>query len=139
VDARGVEFELTGKPWARLEARGSLSLQQTANPDGSRLPNSPRQVAKLRVSTALFREKLLVSASSQYLGSRPTLAGGVVRPVYLTDVTATTNHLADQFELQFGIRNLFDRAYDDPVALAVDRMQGDGRSAFVKLIWRSRE
>jgi iron complex outermembrane receptor protein len=139
VGARGVEFELTGKPWTRLEATGSLSLQQTANPDGSRLPNSPRQVAKLRMSTSLFREKLMLSASSQYLGARPTLAGAVVRPVYLTDITATTNHLTDQFEVQFGIRNLFDRAYDDPVALAVVRMQGDGRSAFVKLIWRSRE
>ena len=87
----------------------------------------------------ILRDKLTLSSSAQYLGSRGTLAGGSVAPVFLADATATTNRLFDQFDLQFGVRNMLDRAYYDPVALAVDRMRGDGRSAFVKLLFRSRE
>jgi hypothetical protein len=34
-----------------------------------------------------------------------------------------------------GVRNLLNRAYDDPVAVAVDRMRQDSRSAFLKLSW----
>jgi len=140
VGSTGVEFELSGKPWGRLEAAASIALQRTVNnATGRRLPNSPRQLGKLRMALPLLRDKLTLSASSQFLGSRDTLAGDVTAGVFLVDATATTNRLFDQFDLQFGVRNLFDRAYYDPVALVVDRMRGDGRSAFVKLILRSKE
>jgi outer membrane receptor protein involved in Fe transport len=109
------------------------------NTSGERLVNSPRQVGKLRIALPMLRNKLTLSSSAQYLGSRSTLAGNSVSPVFLADATATTNHLLEEFDLQFGIRNLFDRVYYDPVSLVLDRMQGDGRSVYVKLIWRSKE
>ncbi len=140
VGSSGIEFELSGKPWGRLEAVASLALQRAVNGvTGARLPNSPRQVGKLRMAWPVLRNKLTLSSSAQYLGSRDTLGGDSVRPVFLADATATTNHLFEQFDLQVGIRNLLDRVYYDPVALVLDRMRGDGRSTFVKLIWRSRE
>jgi len=140
VGSRGIEFELSGKAWGRLEAVASLALQRAVyNSSGTRLNNSPGQVGKLRIALPVLRDKLTLSSSAQYLGSRYTLRGGSVRPVFLSDATATTNRLFDQFDLQFGVRNLFGRVYYDPVALLIDRLRGDGRSAFVKLIWRSKE
>jgi outer membrane receptor protein involved in Fe transport len=140
VRSRGIELELSGKIWGRLEAAGSLALQGTLEKAaGTRLPNSPRQVGKLRMALPLLRDKLTLSSSAQYLGSRGTLAGESVGPVFLADATVTTNRLFPQFDLQFGVRNLFDRAYYDPVALILDRLRQDGRSVFVKLIWRTQD
>jgi outer membrane receptor for ferrienterochelin and colicins len=140
VGSTGVEFELSGKAWNRLEATASLALQRAVNnTTGDRLANSPGQVGKLRFALPVLRDKLTLSSSAQSLGSRRTLIGDSVSPVFLVDATATTNRLLDQFDLQFGVRNLFNRIYFDPVALIIDRMPGDGRSAFVKLIWRTRE
>jgi outer membrane receptor for ferrienterochelin and colicins len=140
AESKGIEFEMSGKPWGRLETSASLALQRAVDSlTGNRLPNSPRQVGKLRVAWPVLRNRLILSSSARYLGSRDTLADDSVGPVILADATATTNHLLGQFDLQAGIRNLFDRVYYDPIALVLDRMRGDGRSAFVKLIWRSKE
>jgi outer membrane receptor for ferrienterochelin and colicins len=140
LGSRGIEFEFSGKPGGRLEATASLALQRaTDHGDMARLENSPGQVAKLRLASPVLRNKITLSTSMQYLSSRLTISQDRVRPVFLTDVTASTNRLNDWFDIQIGIRNLFDRLYYDPVALAIDRMVGDGRSVFVKLIWRSRE
>jgi outer membrane receptor protein involved in Fe transport len=106
---------------------------------GNRLFNSPRQVGKLRMALPVLGDKLTFSSSAQYVGSRDTLTGESTPAVFLADATATTNRLFDQFDLQIGVRNLFDRAYYDPVELVLDRLRGDGRSAFVKLIWRTKE
>ena len=139
ADSKGIEFELSAKPWGRIEATASIALQRAVDGlTGSRLPNSPRQVGKLRMALPVLRNKLMLSSSAQYLGSRGTLAGDSVSPVFLADITATTNQLFPEFDLQAGIRNLFNRAYYDPVALVLDTIRGDGRSIFVKLIWRSR-
>ena len=79
----------------------SIALQRAVNNiTGNRLPNSPRQVGKLRMALPVLRDKLTLSSSAQYLGSRDTLAGDSVRPVFLADATATTNRLFDQFDLQ---------------------------------------
>jgi iron complex outermembrane receptor protein len=138
--AAGVEWELSGKVSPRLETAVSFALQRATNSTtGAWLVNSPRQIGKARAAVPLFREKLYLSGSLQYLSARQTRAGDNVPAVILTDFTATTNRLHREFDLQFGLRNLFDRRYWDPVALAVDRMHQDGRSAFVKLIWRPAE
>jgi outer membrane receptor for ferrienterochelin and colicins len=140
LESKGIEFELSGKPGGRLETTASLAIQHaTDHADMAQLANSPRQLAKLRLAYPLLRNKITLSASMQYLSSRLTTARDRLRPVFLTDVTATTNQLDDRFELQFGIRNLLDRVYYDPVALAIDSMGGDRRSVFVKLVWRTRE
>ncbi len=138
--AAGVEGELSGKVSRRLETAVSFAVQRATNSaTGAWLVNSPRQIGKARALVPLFREKLCLSGSFQYLSARQTRAGDNLPAVILTDFTATTNRLHREFDLQLGVRNLFDRRYWDPVALAVDRMPQDGRSAFVKLIWRPAE
>ena len=77
-----------------------------------------------------------VSTSMQYYSSRTTFAGDVVAPVYLADFTVTSRHLLPLMDLQFGIRNAFNRSYADPIALnpRVDSMPQPGRSIYVELI-----
>jgi outer membrane receptor for monomeric catechols len=53
----------------------------------------------------------------------------------VADATATL-HLRRSLDIQVGLRNGFDRRYEDPIYLTVDRLRGDGRSVFVKLAWR---
>jgi iron complex outermembrane receptor protein len=136
----GVEFELKSKLWRDLEAAGSFAFD-VARDTGlqDELPNSPSQVGKLRFSKPFFRDKLAVSSSTQYLSRRDTMSGALTRPVLLEDITFTTRRLHPDFDLQFGVRDVLNWHYEDPVYLAIDQMRQDGRSMFVKLIRHSRE
>jgi hypothetical protein len=71
------------------------------------------------------------------MSARETRDGNsTVRPVLLLDATATTDHLSKRFDVAFGVRNLLNWIYSDPTAIAVEKVQQDGRSVFVKLICR---
>jgi hypothetical protein len=60
------------------------------------------------------------------------------KSVLLADVTATTNRLHREFDLQFGVRNLTNRLVADPVSgeHLSPWMPRPGRSAFIRLLWR---
>ncbi|HTD42757.1 MAG TPA: TonB-dependent receptor [Bryobacteraceae bacterium] len=134
--AAGLEIEINGRPSAWLEAAASYAIQRSHDPDkDGRLENSPDHVAKVRFAVPLGR-KFDASGSMQYYSSRPALGGLSVPPVYLADFTITTRRLLPNLDLQFGLRNAFNRNYSDPIALnqLVDTMQQPGRSVFVRLI-----
>jgi iron complex outermembrane receptor protein len=130
----GIEFELNGK-FRPIEFDSSISFQRTRAADG-RLPNSPPVLAKARAAAPLFRNRFLLSSGLQYTGARLTYSRGTVNRVLLSDVTFTWEQKRYPFQLQFGIRNLFNYAYDDPIGLAVDEMRQNGRTAFLKLSWQ---
>ena len=71
----------------------------------------------------------------QYYSTRRTLAGNFVTPVYLADFTITSKRLFPNFDVQFGIRNAFNRKYSDPIALTplVDALPQPGRTIFIEL------
>jgi outer membrane receptor for ferrienterochelin and colicins len=135
INATGLEIELNGRPAAWLEAAASYAIQKSKDVDGDRFANSPSHLAKLRFAIPLGR-KFDVSSGMQYYSSRGTLADATVGPVYLADVTITTKRLLPNLDIQFGIRNAFDRKYFDPIALnpRVDTMLQPGRSFFVELV-----
>jgi hypothetical protein len=70
----------------------------------------------------------------QYYSTRLALGDSHVGPVYLADFTITSKHLFPNFDVQFGIRNAFNRNYSDPVALnpLVDTMQQPSRTFYVQ-------
>jgi outer membrane receptor for ferrienterochelin and colicins len=136
VRAAGFEIEINGRPAPWLEAAASYAVQSSADNDADgRLENSPQHLAKLRFAVP-FQRKFDFSSSMQYFSSRRTLAGAYVSPVYLADFTVTSQRLLPNLDVQFGIRNAFNRNYSDPIALnpLVDTMQQPGRSVFVRLI-----
>jgi outer membrane receptor protein involved in Fe transport len=128
-----VEHDACAYGW--LEATASYSIQRTTNDsDGNILENSPTHVAKLRLAVPLGR-KYEASSGMQYYSSRVTLAQASVTPVYLADFTVTSRRLLPNFDVQFGLRNAFNRNYSDPIALnpLVDTMVQPRRSVYVQL------
>jgi iron complex outermembrane receptor protein len=138
--SNGAEFELRGKPWRDLEAAGSFSYDVAGSAGVPRpFPNSPHQIGKMRLSKTFWKGKLILSSSSQYLGRRASLSEAILGAVWLEDITLSTRRLHPDFDFQFGIRNAFDRHYEDPVYLVIDQIRQDGRALFLKLIWRTKE
>lgn len=135
VHATGFEIELNGRPFPWLEAAASYAFQKSSDYDADRtLENSPDHLAKLRFAVPLGR-KFDASSSMQYYSSRRTLAGNYVTPVYLADFTITSKRLFANFDVQFGIRNAFNRNYSDPIALTplVDALPQPGRTIYLQL------
>ena len=136
----GLEFELTGKLWNRVEASASVALAEAAGgPSLAWLANSPRQVSKARLGLPVlrraFRDRLSVTGSMQHISARNSWTGDRLGGVVLADFTATAR-VHPRFDLQGGVRNAFDHRYEDPIYLTVDRLRGDGRSVFLRLVWR---
>jgi iron complex outermembrane receptor protein len=134
IEAEGVEFEINGRPANWLEATASYGLQRARDNSGL-LDNSPQHLAKLRFALPLGR-KFDLSSGMQYASSRITLAQNLLPPLYLADFTLTSKRLLRDFDVRLGLRNAFNRNYNDPVALSpvVDSMPQPGRSFFVELI-----
>ena len=141
ASSNGVETELSGKLKEHVEVTASVAVQRTTEAHGQLLTNSPECVGKLRASIPLARNKLRAAMALQYLGTREVMGSGLVPSYWLADVTLTTMRIRPDFDVQFGVRNLFNRSYYDPVSAGLfqDVIQQDGRSMFVKLIWRAKE
>ena len=135
VHASGVELEINGRPFPWLEATASYAFQKSRDYDADGvLENSPDHLAKLRFAVPLGRN-FDASSSMQYYSARRSLAGNSESPVYLADFTMTSKRLLANFDIQFGIRNAFNRSYFDPVALTplVDALPQPGRTVFIEL------
>jgi outer membrane receptor protein involved in Fe transport len=102
------------------------------------LPNSPRQVAKFRVAVPLVRNHLTAAGALKWLGRRQDMNGNALSGALEPDLTLTTRNLGAGFDLQFGVRNLFNRTIYDPAALnyIADVMPRPGRTLFLRLTWR---
>jgi outer membrane receptor protein involved in Fe transport len=100
------------------------------------LPNSPRHVAKARISLPGPTRRSILSVDSQYLSSRATLAGSTVSAAFPVGVSMI-QPFGHSWELFGSVRNLFDEAYSDPVssALVQDSVPQNGRTARIGLRW----
>jgi iron complex outermembrane receptor protein len=131
----GGEVELSGKLPGGIETTASAVWQDALGRQPlAWLPNSPHQIAKLRLGAPAGR-RLFASGDCQYVSARETVWGGRLGGFPLASVSSTVR-LNQRFDLVAGVHNLFDRRYQDPVYLTVDRIAGDGRSLFLKLVLR---
>ena len=139
----GAEFELNGNVWKGLEAAASIAVEDTqklhAYEDWP--PNSPHLNGKLRLGVPLDRGRFTIAGAFQYLSIRRTFGDTSVNPVYLAHLTFTSVRLHPDFDVQFGVRNLFDQKAWDPASpgQGVDRLARDGRSVFIKLVFHTRK
>jgi iron complex outermembrane receptor protein len=135
----GVDTELTGSPFGWLEASASAAFQHTIDESAAeRLPNSPSMLTKARIGVPVARRRGLVHFAVRGWNSRHTGAGEELPPVVLFDTGFTIKARAG-FEMAAGVRNLFNRIYDDPVDLTLDRIRVNGRTWFLRMSWRSDE
>ncbi len=139
--AVGAELEFRGHLLSWLETAISGSWGEVRYRNGAEVPNSPEKLVQFRAAAPLFRDHLNVSMAARYLSRRLTPHGWDVGAAPVADLTFTTNHLHHDFDVQFGIRNVLDRRYFDPLSEEhlPEVMQRAGRSLFVKLTWHHGE
>jgi iron complex outermembrane receptor protein len=141
-DSLGIEFEAGTRVRGDIDFSASMAFQRTVDDHTNLpLPNSPGQVGKLRAAIPLFADRITLATGMQFLGQRQTLAGATLPRLFLPDLVASSNRLTRGFDLQFGLRNIFNHKYSDPVALysAVDTMPQNGRTFFVTVVWHAPE
>jgi iron complex outermembrane receptor protein len=132
--SQGVELSLAGKLWERLEASASSAFgRAVGGPAQTRLANSPAVISKARLGAPLWTRGPFLTGSLQYLSARDSWTGDRLGGAVLADF-AVTARLHPRFDLEAGVRNAFDRRYEDPIYLAVDRIRGDGRTVYLRLV-----
>ena len=138
IATQGAEFSLSGKVWDRMEASASSSWGHAEGGQPVQtLANSPAVLSKgrlgLPVKVGDIQDRLFLAGSLQYLSARYSWTGARLGGAWLADFTLTAR-IYRRFEVQAGVRNAFDRRYEDPIYLAVDRLPGDGREAYLRLV-----
>jgi len=140
--ANGAEAEISGTFREQIEAVASVAMQRAADPRAALfLPDSPGCVAKIRGAIPLLKNKLRAGMALQYVSPQRAYSYAQVPGYWLTDLTLTTHNLHPDFDLQFGVRNLLNQTYFYPgsIGLIEDQIRANGRSVFLKLIWRTKE
>jgi outer membrane receptor protein involved in Fe transport len=138
IDSAGVELEAVGNLKCGAKLDTSLSIERTRSAGSGYVEvNSPARVAKLLLEAPVARNHLWVSGALQYLSERRTFAGAYVPAVYLINLTLASRRLPGGLDVQFGIRNLTDRRYWDPIGTnqGMDVVEQDGRSFFARVTW----
>jgi outer membrane receptor for ferrienterochelin and colicins len=150
VRAKGLELEAQVRLRGESRALVSYAIQRTADRETrDELPNSPRHMAKARVSLPGPVGRSFISLEGQYLSRRQTLARPSAAGLLAAgsvDAAATLNvtlvqPLGRAWELSGGIRNVFDTKYDDPVSdqHAQEAIEQNGRTARIGLTWKFRQ
>ena len=116
IDARGLEFEAEARSKNGLQTVASYVLERaTDRATRESITNSPRHVVKLRVTLPGPIARSSASLETSYLSRRGTLAGTIVAPALIANVTATAP-LAPSWGLVATVGNLFNAHYADPAS-----------------------
>lgn len=138
VRAKGLELEAQMRVTGDSRALVSYALQNAVDQETDQdLPNSPRHVAKGRISLPGFTPRSSVSVEGQYLSGRTTLVGTKVSSAATFNVHLV-QPLGRSWELIGGIRNIFNEEYLDPVSgqHKQDAIPQNGRTARIGLRWK---
>jgi outer membrane receptor for ferrienterochelin and colicins len=143
IHAAGLELESEVRMKSGAQAVGSYSLQQAKDETAGAqmLTNSPRHMAKFRLSIPGPRPRSFASFEWQYLSRRTTIAATTVPPVSLANATLYWP-LSHSLALTGQMRNLFNAHYSDPASdeHLIDAIQQSGRTLRIGVrfgFWRS--
>jgi outer membrane receptor protein involved in Fe transport len=95
-------------------------------------------MAQIRASVPLAASRFLLGGAVRHVGSRLDAVDSRVSGHMLLDLTLTTDRrLNSRVEWQFGIRNLLNQAYSDPLSPehVTQLLPAQGRSFYVRLSW----
>ena len=135
IEANGVELETEVRTKRGLQASASYVLQDTSTAANAPLTNSPRHMAKARV-TIPIKSRAFASAEWQFTGNRSTLAGNMVGTATVVHLTGGWP-LGKSLVLTGSIRNLFNQRYLDPSSdeHLPDSIQQNGRTMRIGFRW----
>ena len=132
AEARGLEFQVECQLPAAALARASFTWTRAEDDaTGELLANSPEYLGKLNVMAPLVHDRVQGAFEGQYLGERTTWGARRLDDVWLFNATVHTQSRRDQFSLALSVYNLFDTAWTDAGAGALDTIGQDGRTALV--------
>lgn len=137
VRAKGLELEAQLRLAGESTALVSYALQSAIDhQSAARLPNSPRHVAKARISLPGPTRGSSVSMEAQYLSSRDTIIGGPVPGVATANVHVV-QPLGPSWQLFGGVQNAFGAVILDPVSEnhRQHAVAQNGRTARVGIRW----
>lgn len=138
LDTLGAELSLDLRLRRGLAGRFSYSVQDTDNPSGAAVPNSPRHMVQASLSIPLAQQRLWLSADARYMSQRLTPAGSNTDAYTVLDLTLFTERLPGGLEATASLFNAFDATWADPVS--VEHVQAaivqDGRHFRVQVGWR---
>jgi outer membrane receptor for ferrienterochelin and colicins len=138
VRANGLELEAQVRLRGNVLGLASYALQRATDiATGELLVNSPRQLAKMRISVPGPIAKSLASLEVQYIGSRRTILGNTVGDAATASLTMIVP-FGGSFELIGSIRNIFDTKYLDPASDEKDVIAQNGRTMRIGLRWKQR-
>lgn len=139
VQASGLEFEAQMRLRWGWQGFASYALQRAEDQDtGTELVNSPRHMAKARLSIPALTPRSYLSFEGQVLSGRYTIGGGRVSPAATLNVSLV-QPISRSWELFGTIRNAFDEQYADPASgqHRQDAIPRNGRTARIGLRWTS--
>jgi outer membrane receptor protein involved in Fe transport len=135
----GVELEAE-RVWSHgWQALASFAFQQPRSDlSGSSLSNSPRQLARLRLSGPLVSDRLTFGVDSLITSARLAVDGRQSDAFGLANLTIRTARPFAGLTLSFHLDNLLDRRYTDPGGEEhpVSLIRQDGRTAALKASWK---
>jgi outer membrane receptor protein involved in Fe transport len=134
-----VEFELNGRPFEWIEtAIGYTMHRARGTGDQKRLENSPARLAHLRAAVPLANERFIIAGLMRHVSPRLTALAEVTPAATMLDLTATVRFADKLTDLQFGVRNVLDRQYVDPLSTehTTSVLPRAGRAIYVKFTWR---
>ena len=138
VHAAGVELEGQLRISGGAQAHFSYALQRTEDQETRlELPNSPRHMAKGRISGRGPWRGSLLALEAVYMSSRNTLLGSRLPAAGTVNLTVI-QRLGRSWELTGSVRNLLNATYADPASSShrQDAITQNGRTARVGLTWK---
>ena len=138
VRAKGLELEAQMRLKGDSRALVSYALQSAVDQQTELgLANTPRHIAKARISMRGLTRESSVSIEGRYLSSRTTLAGPPVSGAASVNLHLV-QPLGRSWELAGGVRNVFGTAYLDPVSdqHRQHAIEQNGRTARIGFNWK---
>ena len=136
---RGASVEVEGKSDTGWLLRASYSRHQAEDAQrGTRLINSPQDLAKLQLGIPLYGERLSANIELLYVGDRLTYLRHNTGTTWLVNATLFSHELAPGLDLSASIYNLLDQHYRVPGSInrLQDTIEQDGRAFRLKLTYR---
>ena len=143
IEGRGVEFEFY-RTWPNRSAmRTSYSLQYPEL-EGDRPANAPQHLFKLNMTAPISATSWNTGFEVQATSKRRTETGTTLSGYATANLNFVYAPSGQAWEAAFGIYNIFDQEYEDPVALDAymdpnvmrDGITQDGRNWRIKLVCR---
>ena len=135
----GIELELDAN-WLRgITGQVSYALQSSRDFPGSQIvPNSPAQLAKVRLLLPIVPKRLSLGFEGRYTDRTLTFSGAELGSYVVANATVLAQNLLKNLDVSVSVYNLSNKFYADPagIELTEESVAQDGRTAQLQLTYR---